>query len=102
MTERPIERQPDGSIEVRVHVVPGAGRSEIVGRHGDALKVRVAAPPEDGKANRAVVDLLAKALLIRSSEITLVAGTRGHSKRLRVAAGTGAEVEDRLRAFLTE
>jgi uncharacterized protein (TIGR00251 family) len=51
-------RAVPGGVEMRLKVVPGASRSAIAGLLGDRLKVRVAAPPEDGRANRAVCDLL--------------------------------------------
>lgn len=65
-------------IEIKLKVVPGASRSQIVGPLGDRLKVKVAAPPEDGKANRAVVELLAEVLGIK--EIEIVAG-HGHPEK---------------------
>ena len=46
------------TIVLRLHVQPGAGRSAVTGRYGDAVKVKVAAPPERGRANEAVVDLV--------------------------------------------
>jgi len=54
----PISEHPDGAT-LRVHVVPGASRTEFKGRHGDAIKVRVSAPPEAGRANQAVTELIA-------------------------------------------
>jgi len=54
---QPISPHSEG-VTVRVLVVPGASRTEIKGLHGDMIRVRVAAPPEGGKANRAVLDLL--------------------------------------------
>ena len=71
----------DGNVMLTVHVQPGARRSEIVGPHGDALKVRVAAPPVDGKANVAVVTLLAELL---DAPVELVAGASSRRKRLRI------------------
>ena len=78
----------DGNVLVTVHVQPGAKRSEVVGRHGDALKVRVAAPPVDGKANQAVVALMAKVLGVRTGDVELVAGASQRRKRLRIAGVT--------------
>lgn len=74
-----------GDVLVAVHVQPGSRRPGVVGRHGDALKVRVAAPPVDGRANRAVLELLAALLDVPASSITLVAGTGARRKRLRIS-----------------
>jgi len=59
---------------ISVKVVPGASADEIVGWIGDVLKVRVSAPPERGRANAAVCALLAKALRVTDSQVTVVAG----------------------------
>ena len=53
------DNEDNGTAVVRLHVQPGAGKTAVVGRHGDAVKVRVAAPPEGGRANDAVVVLMA-------------------------------------------
>jgi uncharacterized protein (TIGR00251 family) len=72
------------SIVLRVHVNPGAGRTAVVGRHGDAVKLRVAAPPEGGRANEAVADLLATTLGVDRDRVTLASGQTSRSKRFRV------------------
>jgi uncharacterized protein len=85
------------STRVRVRVSPGARRSEFVGPHGDAWKVRVAAPPEDGRANEAVLRLLATTLDVPRADVSLVAG---HGARDKVVALDGldqSEVTRRLR-----
>jgi uncharacterized protein len=76
-------RRVAGGLEIRLKVVPGASRSEIVGLLGDRLKVRVAAPPEAGEANRAVVRLLRAWLGVE--EIEIVAGRASAAKTARVA-----------------
>jgi len=76
--------QPDGVV-LRVHVQPRAGRSGVVGRHGDALKLRVAAPPVDDKANAAVVALVAATAGVAPAAVTIVSGRRSRSKRVRIA-----------------
>jgi uncharacterized protein (TIGR00251 family) len=78
-----IARAVEGGIEIRLKVVPGARRSEIVGPLGDRLKVRVAAPPEGGKANRAVEALLREAL---GAEAEIVGG---HTTAEKVASLSG-------------
>ncbi len=69
---------------VRVKVVPGASRNEIAGWLGQALKVRVAAPAEGGKANRVVIKLLADALEISIGQITITAGQASPRKTVRI------------------
>lgn len=72
------------AVLVAVHVQPRAGRTAVVGRHGDAIKVRVAAPPVDDRANTATIALVAEMLDIPAKGVTVVAGERSRLKRLRV------------------
>ncbi|HWP38872.1 MAG TPA: DUF167 domain-containing protein [Gemmatimonadales bacterium] len=68
-----------------VHVQPNARRTEVVGRHGDALKVRIAAPPVGGAANEELIRLLADRLGLSRSAITITRGAAGRRKRVLVA-----------------
>jgi uncharacterized protein (TIGR00251 family) len=79
-----------------VTVSPGATRTELVGRHGDGWKARVAAPPERGRANGALVALLAAALDVPVSSVQVVAGRSGRAKVVEVADLETVEVERRL------
>jgi uncharacterized protein len=82
---------------LRVRVQPRASRSEIVGWRADgALSVRVAAPPVEGRANAALAALLADALRLRPSAVTVEHGARGRDKLVRVAGVTPAEIRRRL------
>jgi uncharacterized protein YggU (UPF0235/DUF167 family) len=77
-------------------VAPGASRAGVVGRHGDAWKLRVAAPPEGGRANDAVIRLLADTLALPRASVTLVSG---HGARDKIVELTGLEpgqIERRL------
>jgi uncharacterized protein (TIGR00251 family) len=73
----------DGTIELSVHAQPGAGRTQITGRHGSALKIRVAVPPEHGRANEALTAALATAFNVPATAIALVSGERSRSKRFQ-------------------
>ncbi len=68
-----------------MHVQPGAGRSAVVGRHGAALKVRVAALPVGGRANDACVELLAETFGLRAGQVELVGGQTSRSKTFGVS-----------------
>jgi uncharacterized protein (TIGR00251 family) len=83
---------------IAVVVSPGAGRTELVGRHGEAGKVRVAAPPERGKANEAVVALLASALRVASGDVRIVGGPASRRKRVEVRGMETSEIERLLAA----
>jgi uncharacterized protein (TIGR00251 family) len=67
-----------------VKVVPGSSRNRISGRYGDGIKVQVAAAPERGKANQAVIELLAEAFEIKPSQITLLSGQTQPRKTFRL------------------
>ncbi len=77
-----------GGVLIRVKVVPGSRRDQIVGALGDRLKIKVSAPPEDGRANRAACALLAGALGSGNAEV--VAGAASAEKTLRVAGASAA------------
>jgi uncharacterized protein len=70
----------DGRLVFRVQVVPRASRSEIVGEHNGALRVRLAAAPVDGAANEELIHVLAKAFHVSRGAVTIVSG---HSSRLK-------------------
>jgi uncharacterized protein (TIGR00251 family) len=84
------------STRVRLRVSPGAARAGIVGRHGDAWKVRVAAPPEGGRANEAVVRLLADTLSVPREAVTLIAGHGARDKIVELAGLGPSQIERRL------
>ena len=75
----------DGSVELHVHAQPGAGRTQITGRHGDALKVRVAVPPEHGRANTALSEVLADAFGVTPKDVSIVSGEKSRTKRFRLS-----------------
>lgn len=79
-----------------IKVVPGARREQIAGLLGTRLKVRVSAPPEGGKANKAVCRLIARALGIKASSVTVVKGASCAEKTLRVDGVTERVIRDRL------
>jgi uncharacterized protein (TIGR00251 family) len=79
-----------------VRVAPGARRTEVVGRHGERWKVRVTAPPADGRANEALLRLLAKTLALPPARVTLVAGHGARDKVVELAGIGADETERRL------
>ena len=87
--------EADGVTTLIVHVQPGAKRSEVVGRHGDALKIRVAAPAIDGRANAALLTFIAERLRLAKSAVSLKTGQSSRQKVLQVA-GTSAEAVRQL------
>lgn len=86
-----------GRWSIAVRVQPGARRTEAAGEHDGALKVRVAAPPIEGRANDALLRWIADRLELPQREVALASGASGRSKRIRVDAHIGAtEVIARL------
>lgn len=85
----------DGGCLLTLHIQPGAKKSEVVGAHGDALKIRLAAPPVDGRANEALIAFLAARLGLPKSSLTLKSGQSSRRKRIAVS-GAPADAESRL------
>lgn len=84
------------TTRLRLRVSPGAARTELAGRYGDAWKVRVNAPPERGRANDAIVRLLETRLRVPRGSVSLVAGLTGRDKMVELRGLDGAEAERRL------
>lgn len=83
---------PEGAITLTLHIQPGAKKTEFAGRHGDALKIRLAAPPVDGKANEALVKFIAAALHLPKSAVNLKSGQTSRRKVLEVKGSEPASV----------
>ncbi len=84
------------TTRLRLRVAPGASAPGVVGRYGDAWKVRVAAAPERGKANDAVLELLADTLAVPRASVTLVAGGSSRDKVVELTGIAPDEIERRL------
>ena len=77
----------DGAdLVLHLHIQPRAAQDEIVGPHGNALKVRITAPPVDGKANAHLLAFLAHVFNVPRSRVTLLAGETGRDKRVRITS----------------
>jgi uncharacterized protein (TIGR00251 family) len=84
------------AARVRLRVSPRASRSEVIGRHGDAWKVRVAAAPEAGRATDEALSLVAQAAAVPRADVSLVAGGASRDKVIEIAGIEAVEVERRL------
>jgi uncharacterized protein (TIGR00251 family) len=85
---------------LKVRVSPGASREAILGLYGDALKVSVREPPERGRANRAVVRILAAALNVRSSRVAVLSGSSSRDKWVLLEDLEPEIARERIRGIL--
>ena len=94
-TQDPTAADPitavEGGVRIRVHAQPGASRTQIAGLHGQSLKIKIHAPPEDGKANVELCEFLASVLGVAKSAVVLVSGA---SSRAQVVQAHGVSRED--------
>ena len=93
-----VAHKGEQATRLQLRVSPGAARTELVGRHGPAWKVRVSAAPERGRANEAVVALLASRLRVPRTSLSVVAGATGRDKVVELRGLDAAEAERRLDA----
>jgi len=93
-------RSAPTTLRLQIHLQPRAAQTRIIGRHGDALKVQVHAPPVEGAANAALVDLLSKTLQVPRRAIRIVHGTTGREKLVEVDCLDHSACLEQLHAVL--
>ncbi len=86
----------EGGAAFAVRVVPRASKNEVSGRHGDAVKIRLTAPPVEGAANEALIEFLAGVLDVRKNQIEILSGHTSRDKIVCVIGLTPRQVEERL------
>ena len=91
-----MQETPEG-IVLKVVVQPRGARNEIVGLQGDALKIKLTAPPVEGAANKMCVEFLAKSLTVRKSDVEIIQGQSSRSKKVLVRSTTQKEIESLLK-----
>jgi len=86
-------------VKLNILVQPGANRNRIAGYHGERVKIGVSAPPEKGKANKAVCELLAREFGVRKSDVRVVSGVRCREKTVEVLGIDESVVREKLTAW---
>ena len=94
-----IGEHPEGYV-LSVRAQPNARKPGIVGEHNGALKIAVAVPPEDGRANKALIELLCEVLHLRRSQVELLSGEKSRDKHLLIRGLATHDLTARLAAFL--
>lgn len=77
--------EKDGSIIFTARIIPRASRSEIVGEHANALKIRLCSPPVDGAANKELIKLLSKTFNVSKSAVEIISGETAKTKQIKIA-----------------
>ena len=95
MTDLTI-REVDGGIVFVAKVVPGSSKTSICGLLNGALKIKVAAPPEKGKANKCLLEFLAKQLRVKKNAISIISGQTSQVKKVQVLGLSRRQIGDRL------
>ena len=90
-----IQTHPDGAT-LAVRAQPGAKKDAVLGRHGEAVKIAVTAPPEDGRANAALMEYLKSWLGVKRSQVELLSGEKNRNKVFLIRGLTAAELAARV------
>ena len=77
------KKTDDNYVEINAKIIPKASRNEII-EENESVKIRVTSPPVDGKANKAVIDLLSKQLIVSKKDIQIVSGEKSRNKKIRI------------------
>jgi uncharacterized protein len=94
-----ITEHPEGCI-LPIRAQPGARKNAVIGEHNGALKIAVTAPPDRGKANKALVELLGRVLAVKRAQIELCSGLTSHDKRFLVRGMRPAELQACIAEFM--
>lgn len=92
-----IFKESNGTVTFAVKVVPRASKNQVTGIEGDAIKIRLSAPPVEGKANDALIEFLADILGVRRAHIEIVVGRTSRHKVVRVRGVSAQEFERKLK-----
>ncbi|MFH2120919.1 MAG: DUF167 domain-containing protein [Pseudomonadota bacterium] len=92
-------RETETGVIFRIRVVPRASRSEVAGIHGNALKLRITAPPVEGKANEACIALLAELLGVKRTQVAIISGHASRTKTVAVEGVKAKEIAARIAAL---
>jgi len=95
MTDLKVNTIDDGVI-FTAKIVPGSSKTAIAGLLNGALKIKIAAPPEHGKANRALIEFLAKKLGVKKNALTIISGKTTHLKQLKIAGLSSDSLLEKL------
>jgi uncharacterized protein (TIGR00251 family) len=93
-------KETASGVQFTVRVIPGASKNEVAGIQDGALKVKLTAPPVEGKANRACVDFLAGLLGLRRSALSIASGEKSRKKTITADGLTAGELQSRLKGIL--
>ena len=77
---------------LELHVQPGAKRTEVTGMHGERIKIRLAAPPTEGRANAALIEFLAEAFGVARRDVTILSGMKSRDKRVLIEGDAKGEL----------
>ncbi len=89
-----------GGVRVKLKVIPNAPRNEVLGWRGEALTIKVAAQPDQGKANRELRKFLSGVLGVRSADVTILQGETSRNKTIHVAGISAAQARERLKQLM--
>jgi len=93
-------RETAGGVQFAVRVIPGASKNEVAGIQDGALKLKLTAPPVEGKANKACIDFMARLLGMRRSALAIASGEKSRKKTVSVDGIGRVELEERLKDIL--
>lgn len=94
----PFKEKPEG-VFFQIKVLPRSSRCEMAGMHGEALKVKITAPPVEGKANDEIVRFLSRYLKVKAAQVSIVNGEHSHIKTIAVTGITGQQLQDCFKAM---